>query len=266
MKQTTSLSKKGYGNGFVSKSQRFDFLGGNANPGPGEYIPLGRFDIDKEHPTSTFRTHTTKPRIQKQKIEPGPGSYDYIEKNKSLKKPSSVFRSTSERNKEPIEILPGPGEYTKDTFPPIYTVTHLNTSNSSGNTNSSNAVFKSKVERDLLSGIYKTPGPGHYNPTLDINKVDNVGPSSSFKHGPGRIEFARRDYPVGPGSYDVGYYDELKKKIKMPIANSAFVSNVTRSGLDRSKLRNAAPGPAYYTVQGIPDHESFILNQKRLWL
>lgn len=221
--------------------------------------------IDKEHPTSTFRTHTTKPRIQKQKIEPGPGSYDYIEKNKSLKKPSSVFRSTSERNPEPIEILPGPGEYTKDTFPPIYTVAHA-INNTNGNGGITNSVFKSKVERDILAGVYKTPGPGQYNPTLDINKVQNVGPTSSFQHGPGRMEFARREYPVGPGSYDVDYYEQLKQKIKLPIANSTFASNVTRSGLDRSKLHNAAPGPAYYTVQGIPDKESFILNQKRLWL
>lgn len=245
------------GNGFISKTNRFDYLEGNPIPGPGTYLKLDKIKNNSEYPSKEFRTHDTEPRIVKKNKIPGPGSYDYTYKNYNDKKQSSTFKSNTEKCVVENANIPGPGEYTKEYFPPLR--------NHSLNTKT-NAVFKSETVRNKYPK-FVTPGPGYYNPKSKIKYGQDVILSSSFMPTKNdRINLANTDYPVGPGSYNTYYYEDLKEAIKLPMAKAEFISSTERSGLDKSRCRVVAPGPAFYSTPNPVDHQSFILNQKKLWL
>ena len=79
-KDSVSLSKKGYGNGFVSKSERFDNgFNDRYRPGPCEYSKGKlsiQYDVSKSLFTQGLYNNKTNHSILPKKITPGPCDYN----------------------------------------------------------------------------------------------------------------------------------------------------------------------------------------------
>jgi len=117
--KSVSLSKKGYGNGFISKTERFDNgFKDKYRPGPCEY-PIDKISIKNDVSKSLFSQglYNTKENhsILPKKSSPGPCDYNpkyYDDIN--IDKNSYFFTSDSVRFKGILENKnnnPGPGKY-----------------------------------------------------------------------------------------------------------------------------------------------------------
>lgn len=132
---TTSFSSKGYGNGFISKSSRFNNTNNISLIGPGDYSPEKNISIEAEVNKSIFgKSFFIKKKsksiakyieLQQKKfnnlIQNFMNMNDFLSKNndynKTLKK-SSFFESNSKRFQNSIfdiskNATPGPGQYFK---------------------------------------------------------------------------------------------------------------------------------------------------------
>lgn len=122
-------SSKGFGNGFVSSTERFDdtkYYYCKYAPGPGEYRPEENRTLANDVKNSILgkslytnkKTHSLKVKRE----YPGPGSYNPIyntfeQKKYQKMKPDAVFKSHVARFKSGKNAnYPGPGKYFKDDF------------------------------------------------------------------------------------------------------------------------------------------------------
>jgi len=111
LKDSLDFNVKGFGNGFLSKNERFQHLPYlNTGPGPGQYVPLWHINspigYHKREPNVYHaflppkfpKSPKIRPLVQKE-LSPGPGKYNPNEKliKKSIPTYKSIFKSTSPR-------------------------------------------------------------------------------------------------------------------------------------------------------------------------
>ena len=128
---TSFYSSKGFGNGFVSQSQRFndsDLFYSKYAPGPGEYQPQKKGTIiDNVNKMLVAKSLYNNKKTRSLKVKgysPGPGHYNPIMdtfdlkwKINKYKGEDAVFQSVVPRFKKKKSMdVPGPGKYFKDEY------------------------------------------------------------------------------------------------------------------------------------------------------
>ena len=128
---TSFYSSKGFGNGFVSQSQRFndsDLFYSKYAPGPGEYQPQKKGTIiDNVNKMLVAKSLYNNKKTRSLKVKgysPGPGHYNPIKdtfdlkwKINKYKGEDAVFQSVVPRFKKKKSMdVPGPGKYFKDEY------------------------------------------------------------------------------------------------------------------------------------------------------
>ena len=245
---SNSFSKKGFGNGFVSETERFkiDNYHSYQVPGPGSYrepqIIMKIKDVDGNS------------------MEPGAISEKY--KNKK----SSVFIEHKEKRRKEKKIsLLGPGSYqiSKDILNP--------------KGNHYKALFAKGGPRFLYGRLLCfSPGPGHYETDMDgirraLSQTSfNEQGTSSFKLGSGskrvkvnlydpfeNVEKEEKRGP-GPGQYSEDQYDILKRSLSGYHKKSSMFADheiLDRFGNPRKELKmplkKITPGPGHYHQEKI---------------
>eukprot|EP01029_Cantina_marsupialis_P028817 TRINITY_DN778039_c0_g1_i1.p1 TRINITY_DN778039_c0_g1~~TRINITY_DN778039_c0_g1_i1.p1 ORF type:complete len:363 (-),score=60.91 TRINITY_DN778039_c0_g1_i1:123-1211(-) len=275
-KMSDSISRKGYGNGFVSKTSRFDDDIGDKRymPGPGSYNP----PIRKAQPmsfaenTAIFRKpryYRDDPTILPTTITPGPGAYitSSLPSTSTDPKPfkqvaSSTFRSKTKRNNYlGGKDGPSPGQYDPQPL--------------SKSLVPASASFKSTAPKIAHDQKRIDPGPGSYLGPEDNSwkatlkggggkkGIKKVLPSSSFC-GNGSDRFSRQTGAehIGPGSYET---EAISSKPSKPSHTSVF-SSKTQRGLIFKKHEIRPPGPAYYKKVEAPSKKTYMLNLDRKWI
>ena len=128
---TSFYSSKGFGNGFVSQTQRFndsDLFYSKYSPGPGDYQPQKRGsivdDVNKMLLAKSLYNNKKTRSLKVKGYSPGPGHYNPIMdtfdlkwKINKYKGEDAVFQSIVPRfkKKKGLEV-PGPGKYFKDEY------------------------------------------------------------------------------------------------------------------------------------------------------
>ena len=132
---TSFYSSKGFGNGFISQSERFNdsnLYYSKYAPGPGQYQPQETktivHDINKKLLAKSLYNNKKTQSLKVKKDFPGPGSYNpiyntfdalwnYNNNNIKEKKEDAVFKSTVPKFFKMKEVnFPGPGKYYKDEY------------------------------------------------------------------------------------------------------------------------------------------------------
>ena len=157
---SSSLSTKGYGNGFISTNQRFQDMNGKLHnetylPGPCEY--------KKEHYNSLQHSvntslkgqslYNSKPsyHFKSNNISPGPCSYNPNKINTESYSGESNFKSEMRRFKAMhFNGIPGPGTYYQDALYKQYKINNRN------NTDESSYYFKEHTNSPKHSQDYHT--------------------------------------------------------------------------------------------------------------
>lgn len=131
----------------LSKDERDRVHTAGGNPGPGEYkIPTKLGEAPHYYMGLKLERNFTKDKL----AEPGPGKYDPIKSQTTLK---YTMSGKHETNVSPNKVTPGPGNYSD--MRALYYQT----------------LPGSKIGRDtrksyfLKSASYEKPGPGNYTTT-----------------------------------------------------------------------------------------------------
>ena len=156
MRTCGSVSKKGFGTGFVSKTKRFTNrreLESKVEPGPGNYSHDIRFAsrTDFSHAPVTSQFAPSRDPKQITSAVPGPGKYDLSSprRTRQMRMPSSSFKTNSKRNSHATSDAPAPGTY--------------NVSSPVSKKGPRSSMFTSKTNRLnslIVPGMISTPGPG----------------------------------------------------------------------------------------------------------
>lgn len=299
-----SISKKGYGSGFVSKDRRFKRQQEFFNvPGPGAYEGARVVLRHQEHKdfnragnTHMFMNKLTdvgpplEPKINK-KEDPGPGEYNPDLKgttNYTEKFISSNFKSTSSRlggDKEEklAKSMPSPGSYN---------VNIINTSFRPPKLPS--AAFRDTSQRVDVTGV---AGPSRKNtgaPSIIYNDVDGLNLEAN--PGPGEYWYEKEDLSnrllggmAGRSSAAFsttktdrfGRPNEKRTSTMLTPGPGSYESksglnpNGTSGAFQSTSLRTDAfgqgnpsampPGPAFYHP-AVNDKKSFHLNARKRWM
>ncbi|KAK3241130.1 hypothetical protein CYMTET_49079 [Cymbomonas tetramitiformis] len=284
-----SISKKGYGSGFVSKHKRFTDHALSA-PGPGAYestemVKAGAKNFNRAASTSTFALKSKdvgpplEPKV-KSKPVPGPGEYE-ASAAEAKQATTHMFRSNVERfglsAAENASVAPG--QYgSVPTF----------------DKGGAGAVFRSSTVRNpggplqgrrvsaasAPSVIYgdsgfsgKEPGPGQYDNTLtDLQYKFRHGPkmSSMFsrtaqdRFGDSMDPRVARENAPGPGQY--ASTNPLPRTVHGGV--SVFSSSTARAAEDSISTTGGLakpPGPAFYHPAAV-NMKSYNLNARKRWL
>eukprot|EP00826_Nyctotherus_ovalis_P042104 TRINITY_DN4298_c0_g1_i4.p1 TRINITY_DN4298_c0_g1~~TRINITY_DN4298_c0_g1_i4.p1 ORF type:complete len:399 (-),score=55.55 TRINITY_DN4298_c0_g1_i4:103-1299(-) len=297
-----SFSKKGYGNGFVSACERFRIENYYPYqvPGPGAYKPLASIingrpskptsspnaapEKYKRKPSSAFMPREGKLRVEKQRYQLGPGSYEVSRsfiKDKSSRN-TAAFRNTVTRfsMKNTKSAMPGPGQYDMDTQ-------GLKRGASQGRLSENcSAIFRQpsgakRIKVNLYDPFESvenedklTPGPGQYTGEQETTFKRSLSGaklcSSMFapheiidRFGKPKTELKKgwRQMMPGPGEY----YKEADKATVTAKYGAGFVfkSSVRRANFTR---KMSGPGPAFYKVKSVIVKESKNINPKREWI
>ncbi|XP_077991307.1 O(6)-methylguanine-induced apoptosis 2-like [Glandiceps talaboti] len=257
---TSSLSKKGMGVGFVSKVPRARRQKRTIGPGPAKYglpsVLQSKSDFNKATTTSCFSLPlATNPRDNKIK-QPAPNTYNVnrniVEKHYGSQVQAS-FKSTSKR----VDFNPA-----RDNFPAPsqYDVNDKLTKDSPRVPLSS---FKSTTVRKMAGTPPANPGPGHYKP-FEAAELANkqILPRKHYLC----ISAPAMPLPPplpepGPGSYDVVDYQGPSKHY---MSSAVFVSNTSRW---TGEVRNVeVPGPATYRPDDVTGKQSFFYNAQNRWI
>eukprot|EP00434_Breviolum_minutum_P022297 symbB.v1.2.019674.t1/scaffold1618.1/size109259/8 len=203
-----------------------------ADPGPGSYlgtdavVPSGRSPraaIIGSSPRNTMQDHLDMD-------VPGPGQYDHVdaeERMRSTQRPSQKHLPAEPLNTEAAQLRRG------------------------------NDLLKRHEQEEGST----SPGPGQYNPELDVVKGRthfSARGHSSFQLGNSHRPRRWRDTIPGPTDYvpPVAFI----KPAKAPL--STLVSKTERF----STLSPRAPGPAYYVPKKPVGQMSFHLNMEGTWV
>ncbi|XP_033120954.1 O(6)-methylguanine-induced apoptosis 2-like [Anneissia japonica] len=257
----SSYSKKGYGVGFVSKTQRNVRHKGTPGPGAAAYslpsLLSTRNDFNKTVTTSSFQKRIAVPTEDKASSNPAPNKYDISNQNNKKHYGSQVqasFRSTSKRVDyyKPAGDFPGPNQY------------NVNDSLLHDSVRAPNSCFKSTTIRKMNSSPSANPGPGHYKPHEAPEPVNKT--LMPRKH---YLCISAPAMPLppplpdpGPGSYQLVNYNGEEKHY---MSSSMFVSNTSRWTGDDVKNAND-PGPASYRPTHHANRQSFLYNAQKKWV
>lgn len=289
----SSYSLNGYGNGFLSKTQRTAFIAKykNMGPGPGSYDPMNTSSIStkisnklNDSKISFLRSESqeVKQSNLKKKINPGPGSYDpkVIHPGKEHKTYYSSFISKCNRE-EYLQLTkyPGPGVYeTRKTLleKKPYKILGPYSSFAQPLEKRSNKtrVLIDKLQNDGNSNVegnkLLVPGPGFYD--YSEHKEDfNEGYSSSHFRSGIRNRFGdllvnkvtRDNGKLGPGYYPTPFGIGKSVLDRNEVSGSVFLSETGRKPFGEvvKKL-----GPNVNVPYKLPLKKSFLLNLKRSWV
>eukprot|EP00002_Diphylleia_rotans_P012701 TRINITY_DN2486_c0_g1_i2.p1 TRINITY_DN2486_c0_g1~~TRINITY_DN2486_c0_g1_i2.p1 ORF type:complete len:283 (-),score=39.10 TRINITY_DN2486_c0_g1_i2:509-1357(-) len=162
VRQSDSLSKKGYGNGFASKSSRFMRQFSERHQlAPGsyhkDYSSFKQPEPYHKGLSSAFSTPSVKP--QRKEVQPGPGEYDIIvpkdvASDRRQTGHSSVFKAPDRFKRIELSNMPAPGQY-EPSYKPVKNELMANPHQS---------VFESRTVRStaLDPRNIDVPGPGSY--------------------------------------------------------------------------------------------------------
>ncbi|KAI9342576.1 hypothetical protein BDR26DRAFT_859199 [Obelidium mucronatum] len=270
MLDPTSLSKRGYGVGFASKTRRFQKpptdLEIIPTVGPSQYTttnePQYSYSVSNSV-SSNFRQRIAKleSKVYPHKLTPGPASYETHDASKALLRTRAeecgaayVFKSKTRKSEiNNPESTPG-----RDAPPPgAYNIPEEKNPRAGAT-----AAFKTTA-RELIKITSPSVGPGSYNiaqhPQLPMKKLRCKFKSVvQIEHDPSA---ARAPSPLGPGHYEVARAaDSLHRNNNGP--HGVFVSAAPRFGLQK----NAAPPPGFYRPLQEHKNRSFHLNLTDSWL
>jgi hypothetical protein len=289
-----SYSKKGYGNGFVSRNQRFRIENYHPFqvPGPGSYAPvplaqsksqlfdamsLNKSKILASTAHGSFGSNVQRNKIPKILKSPGPGAYNVTNNLLSVEGTQSVasFKSSTKRFQQfnPKNDVPSPGQYETDIEAVKRIISQSHNPTASFKLPSTSKRVKVNLY-DPFSNVESeekiTPGPGtyvdaHYSITKQGTDKLKVGKTSSMFARPNMVDrFGKLVFPhfavPGPGTYDDKLYFSHMEKIKKPL--SSFQSSTKRPLLGNK----ANPGPAFYKLTNCISRESLNVNPKKDWL
>jgi len=294
-----SYSKKGYGNGFISTSERFciENYYPYQIPGPGTYKPLapitnlkplgfssGSTTISEKYKrktSSAFMAHKGRSKVEKKRYELGPGSYNISRsfiKDKDSRN-TAAFRNTAMRftvNKNTIpEPGPGPGQYNIDKE-------GLKRGASQGKLGvACCGIFRQpsgakRIKVNLYDPFENvenedkvTPGPGQYEGEITYKRSASNTRLCSSMFAPHEIidRFGRPKTILKkelnqnlPGP---GYYHKEENSNKKSTVGFVFKSDVKRNTFIK---KVSGPGPAFYKMKSAIAKESKNINPKREWI
>ena len=321
-----SLSKKGYGAGFASQAERFGgsvLQQVAVQPGPGAYgqdrgVPSDRYTTaDTPAASSSFKRAENRSVARRSDPTPGPGAYTPQERNTPLAFNSTLksaeFRSTTKRFGDARATrggtAPGPGYYEHatglgdktDMLAASLPTAAFRSKTLRGGSRASGAeqfpmdpVFgyngsDMREGREKVQSVGKTaekPGPGAYNPKLDMQFSMEAARKSSFfsndrldrfgRSVVGELRAQAHDPSPGPGHYELVKGDgpataaASPRKGKHSAAAQQKPSNIFASTSPRFKGGNdsrRAPGPAYYNpTKPALNRRSYHLNLAQRWV
>jgi len=291
-----SVSKKGFGGGFISKTTRFTDRGELESalaPGPGAYDPLTAqplFNPNNQAPTSSMFAPAKKSRLEDAlgpvgTVTPAPGEYRPFHHEgrfsmRHKRRQMASFKSTSRSRQDTEPVSPGADENGPGTYEVGAASDALHRF---GKNEEPNAAFKSQSLRGIDAEIRAKraqPGPGTY----EVDQADLLmrtdvssrlrssaafqnnarrfgGPQSALAAGPA-------DVP-GPGAYGVSAVGSIANAGTSSLADGlrkksgyGFGSGSKRNTVD---IKREAPGPAFYTPSA-PPKKSFLMNSKMRWV
>mmetsp|Transcript_21740 Transcript_21740/g.40670 ORF Transcript_21740/g.40670 Transcript_21740/m.40670 type:complete len:334 (+) Transcript_21740:2106-3107(+) len=259
-----SLSKKGYGNGFISKATRFKRPeDGDAAwlPGPG-YYDLASTSRSTNRGTGACRfsrAQSAKPSANDDL--PAPGDYDLqaaIEPRYKSKTKSSAFCSKTRRGLKIDVHGPAPGQYLCESVP----------ERGSRTSKGAPSAFRSGTKRcDTLNPkhLRTTPGPGSYislRSGLGASQRPSTAPSCMFartdqdRFGTPVVRKAKHVPVPGPGTYAA----RLPSK-----RTGAPAFGPLQASKRRGPQHVAVPGPAAYQPATL-SKKSYLLNVEKKWV
>jgi hypothetical protein len=172
-------SSKGYGNGFISTSERFNELQFHVEkykPGPGEYKVEDTASLNQSINKSIFNKslykETSVKSLKVRQNTPGPGFYNPILlKHNDLSGVLSSFKSGSERFKrDQKSAYPGPGKYFKEN--------NMNTTETNKKNNTLSYFFRCpSPKKENLVDKYIEP---HKNEELQFQLRQNLNNGRIF--------------------------------------------------------------------------------------
>lgn len=273
-----SVSKLGYGGGFVSKTKRFSDtaeLNAAAMPAPGSYTTPDFIRSKAAHDYNRAKTSANFARPRKFRDSkmidfrpaPGPGEYEQrsftapTTKRKYTRSTdmSSTFKSASKRDSylSRDNGVPAPGAYDTPEAPSV-----------PGGT-----ILKSIPDR--LKALYPAahmgvPGPGSYKsraPGLEVRVKEPDRASSFFsntqhdRYGRPYVRKVTTGDTPGPGAYTA---DVTAEAPRLTAASATFLSASDR-GADPFRKAVRPPGPAFYKPEPV-GRKSFLLNAAQRWV
>jgi len=259
---SSSFSRKGFG-GFVSKAKRFPHGVINAGPGPGLYDPLlsREHDFNKSVVTRNFHLPIAIQRDDQKHQLPAPNQYSIGKSSGRVVYNNNVaacaaFKSKSKRSKDWAAGSNGPS-------PCHYTVNDKLIFDSP---KTATAPFKSTTERKMMLSPDPCPGPGSYEPSVDLDQMKSK--KQSGFHNKHYLCISAPALPLpplepmpGPGHYNIVDYVGPPKHY---MSSSVFVSSTSRwSG--GAPGEEDVPGPATYRPQHF-GKQSFIYNSQGRWI
>jgi len=282
---TASYSKKGFGNGFVSQTNRLLYRGYiNTGPGPGSYNPVEKpfsvTHISQEHKRHNEDSLKTNPA---QADVPGPGYYNpERSKTSSLPNPKlavSVFKSNTGRYKLTNGSNPPPGAYEIDrslvSKKPFQHFLGSSTFMLPTHKKKSKETENKELCNELLGKedpIPKhIPGPGHYfkadkddeimlfNQKVQDKKSSNFITGNVTRFGEVIQKKVKRQELPGPGSY---IQPSIGPEERTLVSGAVFMSETARKPFN--DMRNFV-GPTKYHPELLPK-KSYHLNINKIWV
>lgn len=248
--QSDSLSKKGYGNGFVSKTDRWYRAGEKRVtyfPGPGAYKDTtflqekARNNFNYSETTAPFKATNSAAIVPTDEQVPGPGTYN----------PTALDRK---RNSRPMRYPRG-----HPNRPRSSSSQRPESGNQRPRSGSTNKRFESETHQSFMTtaprfhGNYKDnklPPPGAYNVDGSSQWTAEDVPSAAFASQSNRKGFeGLTPGDPGPGNYDMYYAEDLRKaEIKAADQPNFRESNNTKFGVPKQyrKAPDNYPGAGAY--------------------
>lgn len=273
---------KGYGNGFLSSSTRFEeekYYKNFFSPGPGEYSP------QEERKKKSFNTTSGETIKLKQKINfPGPGSYfndngnqdDFL--NTKMSHGSSVFMSSTLRggsfNNLVSEANPGPGDYFDNFYVNVKQY---------GNKEELSPFFRNPIEKriskekifnidngDYMNYKYKLINKKGEIKTIWGSQVESDKLFSKKRQN--RLKKNRDiNFCIGEPIQNKKYVKKMSKdesldKKEKNIKTEAFYLACPRWKMQSLPPDYKVPGPAYYFPEIEMGKKKFNQNKKKLFI
>ena len=278
-------SVRGYGNGFVSKTNRDTFVKKylNMGPGPGSYDP-SLISTKTSYSVCSFQSmENMEPhsKIEKKRGPiPGPGSYEPkdVGEGKENKTYYSSFVSKSGRNQYlNLKKVPGPGVYEvkrgileKKPFRVMGPYSSF-AMPSEKKQNRTRVLIEKLEDRGRMVKETIVPGPGFYDVQHALEEdEESVNPNAIFKTGI-KDRFGditdnskkREHKSLGPGYYPIPPGMAKSEVERNEVSGCVFMSETGRMPFGEIGKRM---GPNQNVPYKIPVKKSFLLNLKRKWV
>ena len=273
-----SFSSKGYGNGFVSKYDRFDDPKAYYEkfyPGPGQYKNTkSSVSPDKMNfrYKSLYSSNDTK-SLKISKDNPGPGNYNpiapHLLRRQIVDKPNFFFNSKEVRLKgffgKQENDIPGPGKYFRHYYDFIKDADK--TSHFFKHSNKPEDLLEKHLNFPRVQK-FKVPGPGEYNLRRDLvdeskankNKKPFIDEQEKLQE-----KMKEEDWEDDNNMSKVENIEEIRSNL---FSYKNGVKSVFESKSPKQKYLkiNHVPGPSYYNPQLMPNKNSFNCNIEKQWI